>query len=145
MSIRWPPPANSLPSTCTLLVLASHSAGTEFSAVQTQVGSAGVRLHGAQCRLFMPSSEGRYRLGHTPDIRGQSGHRASTALVLTEVTRKCFPRRWKRALGLITRAHLRAHTHACAHTHPRLQLDPLQILVRPYHCFPQSAIQQNVY
>ena len=46
MSIRWPPPANSLPSPCTLLVLASHSAGTEFSAVQTQVGSAGVRLRG---------------------------------------------------------------------------------------------------
>lgn len=38
------------------------------------------------------------------------------------------------------------NTCTLMHTHPRLQLDPLQILVRALSlCFPQSAIQQNVY
>lgn len=40
----------------------------------------------------------------------------SAAPVLIQVTRKCFPRRWKRAFVLLTHAHSCTHMHA--HVHP---------------------------
>ena len=124
VSIRWPLPASPLPSSCTLLALASHSAGTELSAAQTQVGSAGVRLRGAQCHLFMPSSEGRYWLGHTPDIRGQSGDSTSHCSGTDRGDWKMFPKEVEDSFGPDNMC-TRMQTHTRAHTHPCLQFDPL--------------------